>query len=214
MNGITFGNKHTYDDWGLVLTNKTLGLPTPKTSSVDIEGADGVIDTSEVLCGEIKFNNRTLEFEFTMTTDYDDYHELITDITNYLHGRKLKIILDEDDKYYYVGRCQINEWSSDKRIGKIVIKCDCEPYKYMSDKCISTANINGTTHVKVFGRRMTVNPIIEVTSDMTITVDGEDRILKANRKNEIPDLFIKEGVNILEFKGNGIAKITYVGGEL
>lgn len=61
MNGITFGTKHTYDDWGLVLTNKALGLPTPKTSSVDIEGADGVIDTSEVLCGEIKFNNRILE---------------------------------------------------------------------------------------------------------------------------------------------------------
>ena len=38
--------------------------------------------------------------------------------------------------------------------------------------------------------------------------------MEANRKNEIPDLFIKEGVNILEFKGNGIAKITYVGGEL
>ena len=47
MNGITFGNKHTYDDWELVLTAKKLGLPTPKTSSVDIEGADGVIVDSK-----------------------------------------------------------------------------------------------------------------------------------------------------------------------
>lgn len=214
MIGINFGNKHTYDDWKLVLTNKKLGLPTPKTSSVDVEGADGVIDTSEVLSGEIKFNNRTLTFEFTMTTPYDEYNELITEISNYLHGRKLKIVLDEDEEYYYIGRCQINEWSSDKRIGKIVIQCDCEPYKYTSTNCISTANISGTTYVKVYGRRMTVTPKIEVDSDMIIVVDGVDRNLKANRKNEIPDLFIREGVNTLEFKGKGIAKITYVGGEL
>lgn len=214
MNGITFGNKHTYDDWGLVLTNKVLGLPTPKISSVNIEGADGVIDTSEVLTGEIKFNNRTLEFEFTMTTDYGDFNELITDISNYLHGKKLKIILDSDDEYYYVGRCQINQWSSDKRIGKIVIQCDCEPYKYTSAECINTANISGDTYVKIYGHRMTVNPIIEVSSNMTIEVDGTNRTLKANGKNEIPDLFIKEGVNILHFIGNGIATIKYRGGEL
>ena len=84
MNGILFGNKHTYDDWDLVLTGKSLGLPTPKTSSVDVDGADGSIDTSEVLSGEIKFSNRRLEFELTMTTDYDEYNELVTNITNYL----------------------------------------------------------------------------------------------------------------------------------
>lgn len=214
MNGITFGTKHTYDDWGLVLTNKALGLPTPKTSSVDIEGADGVIDTSEVLCGEIKFNNRILEFEFTMTTDYEEFNDLVTEIANYLHGKKLKIILDSDESYYYVGRCQINQWVSDKRIGKIVIQCDCEPFKYTSANCISNANINGDTYVKIHGKRMTVNPIIKVTNDMTIVVNGENRNLKANRENEIPDLFIKEGVNILHFNGNGIATIIYQGGEL
>ncbi len=214
MNGISFGNKHTYDDWNLVLTNKLLGLPTPKTSSVTIEGADGVIDTSEVLAGEIKFNNRKLEFEFTMTSDYEEYNELITEIANYLHGKKLKITLDSDSDYYYVGRCQINQWVSDKRIGKIVIQCDCEPYKYSSAKCVSSANINGDTYVKVHGKRMTVTPVIEVTNDMIIVINGEDRTLKSNRKNEIPDLFIKEGVNILHFKGNGIATITYAGGEL
>ena len=162
MNGILFGNKHTYDDWDLVLTGKSLGLPTPKTSSVDVDGADGSIDTSEVLSGEIKFSNRRLEFELTMTTDYDEYNELVTNITNYLHGRKLKIILDEDDSYYYYGRCQINQWGSDKRIGKIVISCDCEPYKYTLRPMIVTAKISGKTYVKVVGKRMTVTPIIEV----------------------------------------------------
>lgn len=214
MNGILFGNKHTYDDWDLVITGKSLGLPTPKTSSVDVDGADGSIDTSEVLSGEIKFNNRRLEFELTMTTDYDEYNELVTDISNYLHGRKLKIILDEDDSYYYYGRCQINQWASDKRIGKIVISCDCEPYKYTLRPMIVTSKISGKTYVKVVGKRMTVTPIIEVSNDMEIIVDGKSNNLYAGEQNEILDLFIKEGVNTLVFNGNGDVKISYIGGEL
>ena len=214
MNGILFGNKHTYDDWDLVITGKSLGLPTPKTSSVDVDGADGSIDTSEVLSGEIKFSNRRLEFELTMTTDYDEYNELVTNITNYLHGRKLKIILDEDDSYYYYGRCQINQWASDKRIGKIVISCDCEPYKYTLRPMIVTSKISGKTYVKVVGKRMTVTPIIEVSNDMEIIVDGKSNKLSAGEQNEILDLFIKEGVNTLVFNGNGEVKISYIGGEL
>lgn len=214
MNGIQFGNKHTYDDWDLVLTGKSLGLPTPKTSSIDVDGADGSIDTSEVLAGEIKFNNRKLEFELTMTTDYDGYNELVTEIANYLHGRKLKVILDEDDDYYYYGRCSINQWSSDKRIGKIVITCDCEPYKYTLRENIVTATIIGKTYVKVIGNRMTVTPIIEVNNDMSIIVSGIYNNLYAHKQNEILDLFIKEGVNTLVFDGNGEVKIRYTGGEL
>lgn len=214
MKGIQFGTKHTYDDWDLVLTGKKIGLPTPKTSSVNPDGADGEIDTSEVLADEIKFNNRQLDFEFTMTTPYDDYNEITTEIANYLHGRKLKIILDEDDDYYYYGRCQINEWSSDRRIGKIVISCKCEPYKYALRDSVVTATINGLTYVKVIGRRMTVTPIIEVSQDMSVIVDGKSNNLYAGEKNEILDLFIKEGVNTLVFNGVGEVKISYTGGEL
>lgn len=214
MKGIQFGNKHTYDDWKLVITDKVLGLPTPKISSVEVEGADSSIDTSEVLAGEIKFSNRTLEFELTMTTDYNDYNELITEIANYLHGRKLKIILDDDSDYYYLGRCSINQWTSDQRIGKIVISCDCEPYKYSLRPIVITSKVNGITYVKVVGKRMTVTPIIEVSNDMEIIVDGKNNNLYADGTNEILDLFIKEGVNTLVFKGNGEVKISYTGGEL
>ena len=61
---------------------------------------------------------------------------------------------------------------------------------------------------------MTVTPIIEVSNDMEIIVDGKSNNLYAGIKNEILDLFIKEGVNTLVFNGNGEVKISYVGGEL
>ena len=71
MKGILFGNKHTYDDWDLVLTDKLLGLPTPKTSSVDIEGADGSIDTSEVLSGEMFINDE--ETSYFDANNWEEY---------------------------------------------------------------------------------------------------------------------------------------------
>ena len=61
---------------------------------------------------------------------------------------------------------------------------------------------------------MTVTPIIEVSNNMEIIVDGVSNNLYASKKNEILDLFIKEGVNTLVFSGNGEAKISYIGGEL
>ena len=214
MNGVKFEDKHTFDDWGLVLTEKSIGLPTPKTSGVEIEGADGELDTSEVLSGEIKFSNRPLTFKLTMTDEYEDFNDKVTVIANYLHGRKMRIILDEDDLHYYYGRCFINEWVTDRRIGQIAISCDCEPYKYDLNKTIITASISGTTKVNVYGKRKTVCPIITVAGDVNLLIDGKPVHLSSDKENEILDFYIREGNNTLTFTGNGMIELSYRGGEL
>ena len=214
MNGVKFGDKHSFDDWGLVLTEKTLGLPEPKTSAIEIAGADGELDTSEVLGGEIKFANRTLTFKLIMTDEYEDFNDKLTAVANYLHGKKMQIILDEDNQYYYFGRCAINEWLTDRRIGQIAITCDCEPYKYDLNQTIVTATISGTTKVDVYGKRMTVCPTITVAGDVDLVIDGNTIPLDTSRENEILDFYIREGVNVLTFTGNGTVELSYRGGEL
>lgn len=213
MKGVKFGDKHSFDDWGLVLTEKSLGLPEPKTSGIEIEGADGELDTTEVLSGEVKFTNRNLTFKLTMTDKYEDYHDKVTEIANYLHGRKMRIILDEDDLCYYYGRCSINEWLSDRRIGQIAISCNCEPYKYDLNETIVTATVNGTTKLNVYGKRKTVCPIITVAGSVTLVI-GNESIELSDGVNEILDFYIREGNNILTFIGNGMVEISYIGGEL
>ena len=69
MNGITFISinenisKHSFRDFGLVLTSQEIGLPAPKTYIVEIEGRNGSLDLSESF-GEIKYENRELKFTF------------------------------------------------------------------------------------------------------------------------------------------------------
>ena len=56
---ITFGEKNTWDDWRLVSpVLPSFAPPTQKTTYLDIPGASGVIDLSEMLTGYPIFNNR------------------------------------------------------------------------------------------------------------------------------------------------------------
>ena len=63
------GEKSAYYDWNIVLTKTEIPLPKEKRHTVDIIGADGVLDLSEVLSGELKFQNRTVKLTFEVMDD-------------------------------------------------------------------------------------------------------------------------------------------------
>ena len=52
LNGVTFTSwntnisKHSYTDFGVILIEQNIGLSSPKTYSVSIEGMDGSLDLS------------------------------------------------------------------------------------------------------------------------------------------------------------------------
>lgn len=96
MQGVRFGNIHTFDRWGLILTHTDIGFPDIKKETTDIPGADGVLDFSRSLTGDVKYKNRTITFTFVTTARYKLWKSLTSDIANCLHGQEFKIILDED----------------------------------------------------------------------------------------------------------------------
>lgn len=51
MKGVKFGTFHTYDDFGLVLSEKEIKSPTPKIKQIEVEGSDGVLDMTEAFGG-------------------------------------------------------------------------------------------------------------------------------------------------------------------
>lgn len=129
MKGITFGEYHSYRDLHLILTEKTIGTPSPKTELIDIPGSDGVLDFTEFF-GETKYENRELSFEFSTLVPQSEFMTLFSMVQNALHGKKMMISLDADPEWYYIGRITVSEWKADKRIGLLTIDCDCEPFKY------------------------------------------------------------------------------------
>lgn len=57
MKGVKFGSLHSFYEWGLILSEKEIKAPQPKTKAVDVEWADGEIDYTEAFC-DVKYQNR------------------------------------------------------------------------------------------------------------------------------------------------------------
>lgn len=143
MKGVKFGGIHSYNEWGLILSEKEIKSPKPKTTEIEIEGSDGVLDYTEFF-GGVKYENRSLSFTFRKANIAPaDFLALYSEVQNALHGKKMQVILDDDPEFYYYGRVSINEWKSNKRIGEIVIEVDAEPYKYKINRTSQTAGLTG-----------------------------------------------------------------------
>ena len=214
LNDVIFNDeKSAYDEWNIVLTKADIPLPKPKTSLVEIKGADGVLDLSEVLTGDILYNNRTITLTFEMMDD-TDYYDLISDISNYLHGRIVTITLTNDEDYYYVGRASINKWQCVKRKGTIVITVDAEPYKYSVTETTIIVNVdNQTKTITLQNSRKRVCPMLNVTGTITLTINGVNYKL-AEGKQQLSNFRLVEGNNVVKVSGNGTLTITYRQGEL
>ena len=214
LNDVIFNNeKSAFYDWNIVLTKAEIPLPTPKTYTVDIKGADGVLDLTEALTGDVQYNNRQIKLTFEMMDD-TDYSTLISDISNYLHGQKIKFTLNNDEDYYYTGRASISDWECVKRKGKIVIQVDCEPYKYAVIETVRTVSVTGKTKsIILINNRKRVCPRLNVTGTITLTIDSVDYEL-AEGKQQLSNFRLVEGNNVVKVSGNGTLTISYRQGAL
>ena len=214
LNDVIFNDeKSAYDEWNIVLTKTEIPLPTPKTSTVDIKGADGLLDLSEVLTGDILYDNRAIKLTFEMMDD-TDFYDLISNISNYLHGRVITVRLTKDNDYYYIGRASINSWECVKRKGTIVINVDCKPYKYAVQETIRTINVvHETKTISLPNSRKRVCPNIDATGTVKLILgDVEYDLIEGQQ--QLINFMLVEGDNIVKISGNGTVRITYRQGAL
>ena len=212
MKGITFGTTHTFNDLGLILGKKEIGTPAVKKNEVDIPGADGVLDMTEYH-GEPKYDNVKHKFEFSALVSPGESLSLFSRVKNALHGKKYRIILDDDPAFYYVGRCHVSSYTDEKGIGKLSIECDCEPYKYKLNKTTVTRAIDGTQAITLTNGRKRAVPTITTTGSMTIIFGGGTWTNSAGTYT-IPELELVEGANTVEVTGTGNITFTWQEGDL
>lgn len=213
LNDVLFNDKSAYQDWNIVLTKTDIGLPKIKTSTVEIKGADGILDLSEVLTGDVIYGNRDIKLTFSMM-NLEDYHTLISEISNYIHGRKLNIRFTMDEEYYYVGRCQISQWECNKNIGKIVVNISAEPFKYRFYETVVIVKLLGDEQViHLQNDRMRISPTVTASGNVTLKYNGTTRTLQEG-KQQVIDFVLNEGDNVVVLNGDGDVKITYRRGKL
>lgn len=130
MQGVNFGGKHTYWDWGLILSEApVVSPPKPKEKLVDVLGADGQLDLTESLTGKVQYEMRDITCQFTMMCSRERWPDMYSEILNHLHGKALEITLDNDQDHYYTGRAKVSKWEPGQTVAELTIKATVAPYK-------------------------------------------------------------------------------------
>lgn len=213
--GISFGNIHSYHDLNLILSGSDIPPAEPKETYVDIPGADGTVDLTEAV-GEVRYNDRTCKFTFTMAPDDAmTWEEKKTEISNLLNGRTAQITLDKDEEYYYIGRCRVDEYLSDKRINQIVITARVRPYKLKQSETILQYPLSITPKpICIQNARKSVSPYIECTNNNTSVKFGLKSFALKAGTNKVLDIVFVKGDNYLTIAGSGTITFRFQEGDL
>lgn len=127
------GTINTWDDWHLIPTSRPVfNPPSVKEVYIDIPGSNGRLDMTESLAGYPLYDNRTGSFEFIVANGYrplwiGGYQKF----ANWLHGKDLRCVLDDDPSYFYEGRFTMKEWKSnnDGTWSNVTFDYNVAPYK-------------------------------------------------------------------------------------
>lgn len=230
---ITFGEKNTWEDWHLIPKSRPLvNPPAVKTNVVEIPGGDGALDLSTALAGRPVYKNRTGSWEFYVENGFRDWAELYSEIMGYLHGQKMKAVLEDDPGYYYEGRFSVNAWKSESNWSLITIDYDVSPYKRETDsldenwlwdpfnfetdiiRTYKNLPVDQTLTITILGSTMPSVPTITASSTgMTVTFSERTYYLSKGI-NVIESIVIANGENVLTFTGSGTVSVEYIGGML
>lgn len=216
--GVLFDDIHSFYDLNLILSGCEISPALPKTNYVDIPGADGSIDLTEVH-GEVKFSDRNCKFTFTMNPMGDlsetAWTEKKTEISNILAGRVFKITLDKDSDYYYFGRCSVDEFRSDKRLRQIVVSAKVKPYKLKHIETVLKYQLSKTAQTIVIqNSRKSVIPLIECSDNNTVIVFGTTTFNLNAGIHQTPDIMLVMGDNLLTVTGTGTIIFRFQEGDL
>lgn len=232
---ITFGDKNTWDDWGLIPSSRPVFSPPPvRTKYIEIPGADGELDLTTVLTGRPAYGNRVGSFEFIVADQTrNQWFELYSRITNYLHGRRMQAVLEDDPGFFYDGRFSVNQWQSNPSFSTIVIDYSVAPFKknvigstdewlwdpfdfeegFIADYRNLVVRSGTPLTVEIMGSEQIVTPTF-VTSNAMIVKLRDTSFPLPKGTSKVPGLRILLGSNILTFTGSGTVTIIYRGGSL
>lgn len=228
---ISIDGRNTWEYWRMAPTARPfVKAPKVKTEYVDVPGANGQLDYTEVLTGGVRYGQRTGEWSFMVDNGYWDWTVLYSDLLEYIHGKKHRIVLLDDPDYFYTGRLELDANFGTKDYAQIKIKYNLDPLKYPIGSTAQNdwlwAELFGNTIIygKFNVHQQKMRNIINEDSaakDVTVTLTAPMEIEFGGITISLPAgtntnaLTIQPGDNVMKFIGSGQVTIDYsIGGRL
>lgn len=234
ITGMTIEGKHT-SGLGLKLIEFYIPLPPVNENIITIPGMSGGIDATEVTAGHPTYGVREgLEFKFKLYNNWTDFEIAKSNLAEWLHGKKVKVILDSDPSYYYLCRLRIDAKKTNAVNATITITGTADPMKYeitssdeewlwdpfsfeegvireLADVVITADN----TEITILAGDYSTSPVFKVTEsiNLSVTYGGYTYPLPVG-ETKLPRIRVGEKDVTLVFNGQGKLDISYRGESL
>ena len=226
---------HTLTDWGLAIGNNDyIGDVEQENYYIDVPGADGFLDFSEVTTGRRIFKSRPIQIKLGGKKPRNDWDLIISDLRNKIEGRKIRVIFDNDAGYYWTGRAAVKDFDRNREIGTFTLSIPkADPYKYSivestedwlwdpfdfeegiideGTRITLDANVSTQSHT-ILADNTPFVPVIHVDrmgdTGIVMTVNGERHTLLKG-KNRFADIVVYQDDITLVFEGKGELTVEY-----
>ena len=168
---LIISGRNTYEAWEMVPTSRLYVAPAEvKTNYIDLPGANGGLDHTELLTGAPHYGYRKGSWEFLLIPE-NRWHIVYDSIYDYLHGKNHRIVLGDDLNHYYIGRLSIDDWQSNEHNSLITINYILEPTVYDTSGEDTSYLADLEAAGRVLRKSMNIGKIIRLEDNQPIVVD-------------------------------------------
>ena len=227
---------NTWTDWHLIPSSRpVVAQSMPTTQYIEKTGYGNALDLTEYLIGRATFKMRTGSWSFLIDTNQDSLENIKADMLSRLHGKKFKMVLDDDPSYYYEGYFTVENFAPGASYPTVTINYQLYPYKYKiqteGSSVVEWNSFNfemdydysvimGSIEVNSETKTYTIHsngiipfiPIVWVSGSVSATFGGVTKTLSSSGSAELGKS--QEGNNTLTVTGTGEIKIEWRGGSL
>ena len=228
---------NTWTDWHLIPSSRPAIAHPPFVSKyIEIPGSDNVLDLTDYLSGRANLGQRQGSLGFIVANGFEDWETIRQRIINTIHGKRIKMMLQDDPDFYYEGRFTVGNWESGSENSGISLSYQLDPYKirivpegsdYLKlwdpfnfetdyDYSAFYPNVsvnNETKYYYIYSEGYSFSPVATwVSGSVTILFGGVTRTI--NSSGSVTLGAASAGLNTLRVSGTGSVKVNWRGGML
>lgn len=205
-----FGEHNTWQNWHLFTTKLEIDPPEVKTNYIELGGANGTVDLTEALSERPVYKDRKIVATFwTRRGDRQERERLLQQVTEAIHGRRMKIRVPDYPGGYFMGRITVKGIVRKNAYTEFSVEAVCDPWRYDNEETVRTYTVNGAQEVALYNYgAATLCPDIAVTGTVTFTCNGVTTTA-SDGTYKIATFKLFEGENIIGLSGSGTLTLRY-----
>ena len=204
--GITAGGKHSYNNFDLFISDRTINNPKKGAVRETVPFMTGSYDFS-MINGAVPWEDREIEYVFDITgSTIKEMDEQRDKVLNWLMNIHEEVIQDDTmPEYHFFGSYLKDKIKESAEKCEITVTFICYPFKVFND--VTSADYSAGTYV-INNPGQNVPLVALCTENMQIQVGDSSVVVPAGVEIET-GLDLQRGDNDIVITGTGVATLKY-----